>query len=278
MRDGVDIDVTGEPLTRSLSCRVLGSDLHRDSFLGGGPGWPVYAARRDIVPRHSPDLWPIWGRATLRAPALGPAGQKPTATTRDDVLERPATCPISRIRRCRALYLEGRLESLVRADAGTIMREVRIEDLREPRRDAGEEQAFYEFAVGMKVDLDVERHRRRRTGRDGPARVRGRVPSRSAGSPGRRPRGRHGPVRTRPVHRARAARRTAEGPAAIRGLRAAPPRGARGRARATGHRGRAAAIGHHAPGEPAGGRLPVPFHAVVGGDRADPGHRGRTRP
>jgi len=35
------------------------------------------------------------------------------------------------------------------------MREVRIEDLREPRR-TGEEQAFYEFAVGMEVDLDVE--------------------------------------------------------------------------------------------------------------------------
>jgi len=35
------------------------------------------------------------------------------------------------------------------------MREVRIEDLREPQRNA-DEQAFYEFAVGMEVDLDVD--------------------------------------------------------------------------------------------------------------------------
>ncbi len=35
------------------------------------------------------------------------------------------------------------------------MREVRIEDLREPQRTADEE-AFYEFAVGMEVDLDVD--------------------------------------------------------------------------------------------------------------------------
>jgi len=36
------------------------------------------------------------------------------------------------------------------------MREVRIEDLREPRR-TGQERAFYEYAVRMEVDLDVER-------------------------------------------------------------------------------------------------------------------------
>jgi hypothetical protein len=36
------------------------------------------------------------------------------------------------------------------------MREVRIDDLREPRR-TGDERAFYEFAVRMEVDLDVER-------------------------------------------------------------------------------------------------------------------------
>ena len=35
------------------------------------------------------------------------------------------------------------------------MREVRIEDLREPQR-TGDEQAFYEFALRMKVDLDVD--------------------------------------------------------------------------------------------------------------------------
>ncbi|MGO8824585.1 MAG: sulfotransferase family protein [Acidimicrobiales bacterium] len=35
------------------------------------------------------------------------------------------------------------------------MREVRIADLREPVRNA-DEQAFYEFALGMKVDLDVD--------------------------------------------------------------------------------------------------------------------------
>jgi len=35
------------------------------------------------------------------------------------------------------------------------MREVRIEDLREPQRNA-DEQAFYEFALGMKVDLDPD--------------------------------------------------------------------------------------------------------------------------
>jgi sulfotransferase family protein len=36
-----------------------------------------------------------------------------------------------------------------------LMREVRIEDLRAPQRDA-RETALYEFAVGMKVDLDVD--------------------------------------------------------------------------------------------------------------------------
>jgi hypothetical protein len=35
------------------------------------------------------------------------------------------------------------------------MRDVRIEDLREPQR-TGDEQAFYEFAVRMQVDLDVD--------------------------------------------------------------------------------------------------------------------------
>ena len=35
------------------------------------------------------------------------------------------------------------------------MREVRIEDLRQPRR-TDEEQAFYEFAVKMEVDLAVD--------------------------------------------------------------------------------------------------------------------------
>jgi hypothetical protein len=35
------------------------------------------------------------------------------------------------------------------------MNEVRIEDLREPRR-TPDEQSFYEFAVGMKVDLDAD--------------------------------------------------------------------------------------------------------------------------
>jgi hypothetical protein len=35
------------------------------------------------------------------------------------------------------------------------LREVRIEDLREPRRDA-EEQSFYEFALGMTVEIDPE--------------------------------------------------------------------------------------------------------------------------
>ena len=39
--------------------------------------------------------------------------------------------------------------------AGSIMREVRIEDLREPQRNA-DEQAFYGFAVGMKVNLDPD--------------------------------------------------------------------------------------------------------------------------
>jgi hypothetical protein len=36
-----------------------------------------------------------------------------------------------------------------------IVKEVRIEDLREPQRTA-DEQAFYEFAVRMEVDLDVD--------------------------------------------------------------------------------------------------------------------------
>ena len=36
------------------------------------------------------------------------------------------------------------------------MREVRIEDLREPQRDA-DEQAFFEFACSMEIDLDPDR-------------------------------------------------------------------------------------------------------------------------
>ena len=42
-----------------------------------------------------------------------------------------------------------------RENAYPMMREVRIEDLREPRRTV-EEQAFYEFAVRMEVDLAVD--------------------------------------------------------------------------------------------------------------------------
>ena len=41
------------------------------------------------------------------------------------------------------------------SDGETIVREVRIEDLREPQR-TGDERAFYEFALRMKVDLDVD--------------------------------------------------------------------------------------------------------------------------
>ena len=150
------------------------------------------------------------------------------------------------------------------------MREVRIEDLREPRR-TGDEQAFYEFAVRMEVDLNVERmvaEARHAAGLHGFGddtlldRLAAQVAAIEADARA---------VRARPLHRARPAARASAGPPALRGLRRRHPEALEVELEPP-----VIVVGLPRSGTThlvnlSGRRFPLPLDAVVGGGRADPG-------
>ena len=161
---------------------------------------------------------------------------------------------------------------------GRAVIDVRIEDLREPRRDATEQQV-YEMALGMQVDLDPAGAGRRRRG-VAPgctdfgdptlldrldAQVRAVEADTGLSGLGRFL------IRRRLVGLLAARLRFEDyvrrHPEALE-VELEPPVIVVGLPRS----------GTTAPGEPAGDRRPVPIDAVVGGRRADPGDGRRSGP
>ena len=156
------------------------------------------------------------------------------------------------------------------------MTEIRIPDLREPQRDADEQQIHY-MALSMQVD---------RTGGpagcsrapDGPLGPRRPDAGGPPGGPGRGGRRRRGTVGAREVPDSSATRRTAGGPPALRGLRGPlpgvaevplePPIIVVGLPRSR----------DDPPGQRPGQRHPAPVASLVGDRRAHPGARRRAGP